>query len=80
MTAAVLTKAYVAVDEERLDLGKLRDSHAFLAETLIDRRSRGGSQEHALGIYPAVALGGSTGADKDRSGSAESNQFVRVHR
>ena len=56
MTAAMLTKAYVAVDEGSLDLGKLRGSHAFLAEKLIDRRSRGGSQEHALGIYPSVAL------------------------
>src|SRR5882724_7690456 len=79
MSASMLPKCHVAVDQRRLGRRKLRSAHVLFAEKFVDGAGSSGSQEHALGIHPTIALR-SAAADEDRPRRAQRNQLVRIHR
>ena len=79
MSAAVLSKGYIAIDQRSFDRRKSRRAHILLAQQFIDRSGRNSSQEHALRVHPAIALG-SSAADEDRPRRAQCNQFIGIDR
>ncbi len=79
MASAVLAEGQVAFDEWGFDCGEGCGAEAFFAEKGVDRAGGGGGHEHALGVSPAVAFGGST-ADEDGAGGAEGDELVGVDR
>ena len=77
MASTMLAKRYITIDKRRLHRREGRRSHILLAQQLVDRPSRRGSQEHPVGVDPAVAFGSST-TDEDRTWSAEGDQFIGI--
>src|SRR5689334_11529114 len=78
MSAAVLAKRNIAVDQWGFDGRKLGRAHVFLPEQPIDRTSSGCRQEHTLGIHPPISLLDRPSADKHRPRRAQRHQFMRI--
>ena len=79
MTAAVLTKGNVAVNQRGLHRRKLGGPKVCLAQQFVHGPSADRAQEHALCIDPRALHVLRTAADEHRPGGAESNQLMRIH-
>src|SRR5215218_307633 len=66
VAARVLAVGHVATYQGGLDGRELRRPQPPLPQQLVDGRGRGGRQEHALRVDPAVALLRRARADEDR--------------
>ena len=79
MSAAVLAKRDIAVDERGLDRRKLSRAEIFLAQKSVHRTCANGGQKCALRVGPSVPLRRSA-TDENGSRRAHRYQLVRIHR
>ena len=77
--AAVLAESDISLDKCGFDGRKPGGSQVLLSQQFVHRTGGYGGEEHAFGVGPSVAVGGS-GADEHRARRAERNQLVRIHR
>jgi len=79
MSAAVLAKRDIAVDQRGLGGRKLCRAEIFLAQKSVHRTRADGGQKCALRVDPSIPLSRSA-TDENGSRRAHRYQLVRIHR